>query len=201
MSDATSPRSALASIPRFGGASAALALRELPGSTILHLEGTRPSTKLDAVFAALGLAEPLAIGMSGGRDGARLLCIGPAIWLLVLDQSVVIPAALTLAGAVGQAFEAALDASHAHTGIEIGGSKATDFIAKGCALDLHPQKFPPGACAATGFAGMRTILWRASDGDRFALFVGRSYAISISQWLADAAAEYNEIPAMGVRDQ
>ncbi len=38
---------------------------------------------------------------------------------------------------------------------------------------------------------MRTILWRAPGGDRFDLFVGRSYAVSLWEWLLDAAAEYH----------
>lgn len=190
MPDLVPPRSALAHATPFSGTSAALALSERTGSRLLHLERARHGDELDAVLAALSLSAPPSLGQSGGRDGTWLLGLGPAIWLLVLEPPAVVPPALTLSGAMRLAFAAALDASHAHTRIEIAGAKADELIAKGCALDLHPRRFPPGACAAAGFAGMRTILWRAPGGDRFDLFVGRSYAVSLWEWLLDAAAEY-----------
>jgi len=192
MPDSVPPLSALAGAARFDGAGAALALAERTGSTLLHLEGARPGAALDAVLVALSLAEPPSLGNSGGRDGAWLLGLGPAIWLLALEQRATLPAALTLSGAAGLAFEVALDISHAYTRIEIAGGKADEVIAKGCALDLHPRRFPPGACAAAGLAGMRAILWRAPDRDRFDLFVGRSHAVSLWEWLIEAAAEYRE---------
>ncbi len=192
MADPVPPRSALAGAARFDGAGAALALAERTGSTLLHLEGARPGAALDAVLTALGLAEPPPLGNSGGRDGAWLLGLGPGIRLLALEQRATLPAALTLAGAAGLAFEAALDISHAYTRIEIAGGKAGELIAKGCALDLHPRRFPAGACAAAGFAGMRTIVWRAPDRDGFDLFVGRSHAVSLWEWLIEAATEYRE---------
>jgi sarcosine oxidase, subunit gamma len=197
MSDTVPPRSALASATRFEGTGNALALKEWPLSTLLHLEGAQPGPELNAFLAALGLSEPPAIGMSGGRNGTWLLCLGPAIWLLALDSQAAVPETFTLAGGTGRAFEMALDVSHAHTRIEITGERAAEFIAKSCALDLHPRKFAPRACATAGFAGMRTILWRTMDGAGFNLLVGRSYAASMWRWMIDASAEYNGFPDNG----
>jgi sarcosine oxidase subunit gamma len=201
MSDTVAPHSALANATAFNASGHLLTLRECAGSRLIHLEGACPGAELDAVLAVLGLAQPPNIGTSGGRDGARLLCLGPAIWLLVLDSQSFVPAALTLAGAMDSAFEVTVDTSHAYTRIQIGGTHAVEFIAKACALDLHPRKFVPGACAATGFAGMRTILWRAMDGDRFDLLVGRSYSVSLWEWMIDAAVEYNQDSATGITDK
>jgi heterotetrameric sarcosine oxidase gamma subunit len=161
---------------------------------LLHLEGFRSGTELDAVLAVLDLTELPSVGSTGGGGGAWLLCPGPSIWHLVVDPQTAVPPALTLAGAAGLAFDAALDMSHAYTRIEIAGRNAEELIAKGCSLDLHPRMFPPGACAATGFTGMRTILWRVPDSERFELFVGRSHAVSLWEWLLEAAAEYSETP-------
>lgn len=147
------------------------------------------------VLAALGLAELPEIGTSGGGDGARLLGLGPDIWLLVCDAPASAAGALTPGGPIGDAFDATLDTTHAYTRIGIGGTQAVEFIAKACALDLHPRHFEPGACAAAGFAGMRVIIWRAMDADRFDLLVGRSYAVSLWEWMIDGAAEYGAVPA------
>jgi sarcosine oxidase subunit gamma len=183
MSDTVLPRSALTAAPRIGSAEGVLAIREHTGSTLLHLEGERPGAELDAALMTLGLPTLPMTGASDGRDGARLLGIGPAIWLLVLNALVPPPTAL------GAAFDVALDVSHAYTRLAISGSRAADFIAKACALDLHPRIFRPGACAATAFTGMRTILWR-TDPDGFDLLVGRSYTMSLWQWMTDAATEF-----------
>jgi heterotetrameric sarcosine oxidase gamma subunit len=61
-------------------------------------------------------------------------------------------------------------------------------MAKGCAIDLHPRAFPIHACAAAGFAGTRTIIRRA-DAEGFELLIGRSHALSLWEWLVDAATE------------
>jgi sarcosine oxidase subunit gamma len=193
MSDSMMPRSALAGTVSLREVGHALALQEHPGSTLLYLEGSCPGSALSTVLAALGLAELPDIGRSGGRNGARLLGLGPDIWLLVCDASVSVPDALTLGGPIGHAFEVTLDKTHAYTRIEIRGIHAIEFIAKACALDLHPRNFALGACAAAGFAGMRVIMWR--EADQFDLLVGRSYAVSLWEWMVDAAAEYGVVPA------
>ncbi len=194
MSDINMPRSALAGAVSLRETDA-LVLREHAGSTLLHLEGPRPGAALDTILAALGLAELPEVGSSGGRDGARLQGLGPDIWLLVCDTPESAAGVLAPGGPIGEAFEATLDTTQAYTRIEIAGTQAVEFIAKACALDLHPRHFGPGACAAAGFAGMRAIIWRTMDADRFDLLVGRSYAVSLWEWMIDAAAEYGAVPA------
>lgn len=167
-----------------------LAFGEAAGSTLLHLEGARQGADVDAVSAEFGAAALPEPGHSTGGALAAILGLGPSIWLAVLPPQAPMPQVLSLAGASGRAFEAALDVSHAWTRIAIAGTMATEFLAKGSALDLHPRVFRPGACAVAGFAGLRTILWRAFDQPRFDLFVGRSHAAGLFDWLDDAAAEY-----------
>jgi sarcosine oxidase subunit gamma len=198
MSDIAPAHSALACVTPFGSAGCVLALGECPGSTLLHLEGARPGAALDAVVAGLALAHLPKIGGSGGYDGTRLLGLGPDIWMLAHDAASAVPDILAPGGLIGQAFEVTVDVSHAYTRIEIDGDHSVEFIAKACALDLHPRSFAPGACAATGFAGMRTILWRSADADRFELLIGRSYAVSLWEWMIDAAAEYGMAAATAI---
>jgi heterotetrameric sarcosine oxidase gamma subunit len=182
--DVTERRSALAGLaPTIRpGDAGGLELYEHAGSAILHLEGARQGQCLAAALERLQLAELPASGRSGGRDGGRLLSIGPSIWLFVGEP----PVPLTF---LDQAFDVALDVSDGWTRLVVSGRRSTELLAKGCALDFHPSRFPPGSCAATGFARMRVIVWRSLDA-RFDLFVGRSYALSLWDWLAEAALEF-----------
>lgn len=188
MSEIVAARSVLAGMTRLGG-SAALTVAEQPGNTVLHLEGARQCSELGSVLSALDLAALPVIGASGGRAGASLLGIGPSIWLLVIEPGTTESAMLATDGPVGSAFAAALDASHAYTHIALTGPKADELLAKGCAIDLHPRRFAPNACAVTALAGMRCIIWRVAD-QAFEILVGRSYAVSLWEWLRDVTAEY-----------
>lgn len=192
MSETVSVRSALAGVARLRGG-ATLTVAEQPGSTLLHLEGARQGTELGSVLSTLGLADIPAVGASGGRDGASLLGIGPSIWLLVMEPGTALPSTFAVAGPVGSAFVAAVDVSNAYTRIAITGPKADELLAKGCAIDLHPRRFPPDACAVAALAGMRCIIWHVAQ-EAFEILVGRSYAVSLWEWLRDVTAEYDAHP-------
>jgi heterotetrameric sarcosine oxidase gamma subunit len=155
-----------------------LSLRERSGGTITRLEGRRSGLALTGCLAAWGIADLPASGRC--ENGASvLLPVGPDIWFLLADA----PAPTE------GAFDLALDMTGAWTRIAISGANASVLLAKGCAIDLHPRMFAAGACAAAGFAGMRTAIWRTEAGG-FELLVGRSYALSLWEWLVDAASEY-----------
>ena len=174
-------RSALASVAAASAQSDGLALAEHRGARLNHLEGAREGAPLAALLASLEIPALPALGRSGGTSEARMLAIGPDVFLLVAQS----PPAADLA----QAFTAAVDLSDGWTRLVVTGAYAPDLLAAGCALDLHPRAFPPGACAVTGLAGMRTVVWRSAD-DRFDLMVGRSYARSMWDWLIESAAEF-----------
>jgi sarcosine oxidase subunit gamma len=182
--DVTERRSALAGVVATTrpGDAVGLELYEHAGSTILHLEGPRQGPGLAAALERLQLAELPASGRSGGGRGGQLLSIAPSTWLFVGEPAVPVTF-------LDEAFDVALDMSDGWTRLVISGRRSTELLAKGCALDFHPSRFQPGACAATGFARMRVIVWRSRDA-RFELFVGRSYALSLRAWLAEAALEF-----------
>jgi len=186
MLDAPSSESALDGVTPYRGNVGVLTMAEHGLTTLLHLEGARPGPELTTILANLALTALPAIGESGGRADAMLLSIGPSMWLLVAPAGP--PKELTTASATGGAFEVALDVSHAYGCIEIAGDKASELLAKGCVLDLHLRHFPPGACAATGLWGIRTIIRHLPD--RFHVLVTRSYAHSLWLRLLDAGREY-----------
>jgi len=176
MGSNASSRSALASAA-VATDPAGLSLSEHRGARLYHLEGARDRAPLATV---LGLPALPAIGHCAGTPDAQVLAIGPDIFMLVTQSP---------APDLAQAFAAVVDVSDGWTRIVVTGSHARDLLAQGCALDLHPQVFPPGTCAVTGFAGLRTFVWHAAE-DRFGLLVGRSYARALWDWLLESAAEF-----------
>jgi len=151
-----------------------LRLRERSRTIVRYLEGAR----------SLAAALP-SIGRSAGDARECLLGIGPDSWLFVAEDG-----ATASRGMDADRFDVALDQSHAWTRLSVSGSNALAVLAKGCVLDLDPQQFPPGACACTGFARMRVVLWLPGEESRYDLLVGRSYALSLWEWLSEAALEF-----------
>jgi methylglutamate dehydrogenase subunit D len=70
--------------------------------------------------------------------------------------------------------------------IRIMGPAARDVLAKGISLDLHPAAFPVGRSAQTGLHHTGVFLERVGD-DCYEIYVPRTYAASIWEWLIDAA--------------
>lgn len=189
MLDPHLPYSALTSVrasnaARTSTASTFVDLRELP-MPIVHLEGSR---------SGQSSVEKPGVGCSVTISGRHLLCLGPDIYWMVGSVHEPQPANMETRD-FGGGYAVLLDITDAWTCIGISGDQALAFLAKGCTLDLHPRHFPAASCAATGFARMRTIIWRPDDDLSFRLFVGRSYAYSLWEWLIDASVEFGFRPA------
>lgn len=145
-----------------------------------------------AVNAALGLDLPSRPG-TAAAGGVTALWLGPTEWLLVggVDQDAGLSGRLqdSLAGR----HAAVTDVSDNWTVIALSGLKALDVLAKGCPLDLHPRAFPPGSVAQSMIAQADVILHRTDDAGgapRLRLYVRRSFAQYLWDWLADAGLEY-----------
>ena len=144
-----------------------------------------PST----VEQALRLAWPKETGacLSGRAD---VICTGPTDWLVIAPDPDGAELLLLLDEAfMGSPFRAT-NVSQALSRIEIDGPDARALLAKGCSLDLHPSRFPPGRCARTRFAGMPVIV-RCIQQFAFECIVTSSYADYLRAWLTDAATEFS----------
>ena len=66
------------------------------------------------------------------------------------------------------------------------------MLAKGLPVDLHAGAFPPGTVVQGAIELIPALVHRPlrCGGDRFEIFVARSYAVSFWSWLTDAAAEF-----------
>ncbi len=69
------------------------------------------------------------------------------------------------------------------------GSDAREVLAKGIAIDLHPSQFAVGQSAQTGLHHTGVFLERVGA-DAYELFIQRTFAASIIEWLKDASLAY-----------
>lgn len=119
-----------------------------------------------------------------------ILAIGPERWLAVAPERASHDLAAALASALGGGLAAVTDLSHSRTVLRLTGPRTLELLAKGCALDLHRSKFPVGACAQ-GLLAQFGVLIHAVDGmPSLDLYVARSYALALWEWLGESAAEY-----------
>lgn len=121
-------------------------------------------------------------------DLPRVLCLGPGDWLLVSQPHQAATLREQLEPAASRCGLAWTEMTDGLAMLEVSGAAVRELLAKGCGLDLHPRAFPPGRCARTRLAQIAVVVdCRAAT--RFELYVARSHAAWLHDWLADAASE------------
>jgi sarcosine oxidase, subunit gamma len=84
------------------------------------------------------------------------------------------------------------DVSCASVVLELGGPRALDVLLRDCPLDIEGNAIPPGACAQTLFAQTSVIIHRPTKPGSWHLFIERSVAIHVWEWLLITAAKMME---------
>lgn len=194
-SDNKTRRSALEGVYRPGteGTNTAglVTLAERRGLRCVLLQ-SRGSTRhlSEIVKDSFGVRLPVTTGEIGGDESRTILTLGPDRWLLVVPPET---PSLDLedwrSALPGRNFSLT-DMSHNWSVIRIGGEARFDLLAKLCSLDMHPGYFPTGQCAQTELRGLYAILHQVDDRCSD-VWVMRSYAYTLWEWLTDAAAEFD----------
>jgi sarcosine oxidase, subunit gamma len=78
------------------------------------------------------------------------------------------------------------DVSSASVVLELRGPRALDVLMRDCTLDLEGDAVKPGNCAQTALAQVNVIIHRPRDADVWRLFVERSVATHLWDWLIDS---------------
>jgi sarcosine oxidase, subunit gamma len=167
----------------------------LPGGEVALSElrfaeqiGLRVRPPVAAYLAGVPL--PLEPNRVASMRRVRTLWLGPDEWLVTAPEG----AAPELIGRITRALarrQATVnDLSAGRAVIEITGGRGRALLEKGCGLDLHPRAFGPGSCAQTLFAKLPIILDQLSAAPAYRLFVRRSSARWLAEWLIDAAEEF-----------
>ncbi len=170
---------------------ATVTLREEPFLTMVDLRVDPNGQAASEAREVLGLRLPTSPATSVDNGTVTAIWLGPEEWLITTESRS--PAALEaqLRAAVGQHGGAAIDVSAQRTTLRLSGPHASDVLAKGCSLDLHPTVFSVGTAAQTmlGLAGV--ILIALDDtGTDYRILVRASFARYLADWLIDATEEF-----------
>lgn len=172
-------------------ASEVLTIKEIPFLGHVNLRGAIDNTDfMAAAEKVLGGALPLESNTFFKHGDNCILWCGPDEWLILTqpDQQTVLVEAMR--AAIGDTFAAVTDVSGGNTVLEISGSAAGDFIAKGTPLDLHPSVFSVGHCAQTVFAHAGMTIYLVDDEPTFRIVIRRSFSDYLATWILDAAQEF-----------
>lgn len=145
---------------------------------------------LDAVYQRLGVQLPLTPNTTTATDDLTAIWLGPDEWLLLADHDQSDALAADLQAALAGHFASIVDISAGQAVIRLCGSSALDVLARGCALDLDPSLFPPGACAQTLLARAQVLLLAVDAAPTFDIVVRRSFAPYVAAWLEDSCCQF-----------
>jgi methylglutamate dehydrogenase subunit D len=142
-------------------------------------------TQLEQAAAPLlGAALPTRVGEAIGAGQRQLLKTGPEqFWIL---DPATDDLAARLQAAVDPSTGAVTPLSHSRTRIIVEGAPARELLIQGIPLDLHSDVFRPGQFALTGLHHTPVLLLRSAQ-DRYEIFAMRTFALSVWEWLTDAA--------------
>ena len=138
---------------------------------------------LSAARTALDCALPMTPGYSSVSSHCIVLWMAPSTWLIVSTNG-------KLKDTLEVSYGETTDVSHTRTLMRMSGRNTRDLLSKGCALDLHPKVFQVGMCARTQLAHTPVILHLRDCAGGFDLYVPRSYAVHMWDWLNHAAKEF-----------
>lgn len=145
----------------------------------MHLDAAAQGAKV------LGFStEPSSVS---GSDPLALW-LSPDQWLLVSSRRDATGMARDCAESLGPVLHLVTDATDALHCLAIDGPGARTLLAMGSGIDFSAQSFAPGRCVRTRFAKVAAVI-HAVDRDRFEMYVDRSVAHYISEWLARAARD------------
>jgi len=176
--------SALGGEPPFVFALPGCEVRELPFVAKLRLQAMRGD---DAPLPAGARALLPETPNTGRGDDPAVLWRAPGDWLALsltlsaeeLERSI----AERLAGAA----ILIADVSSTSAVLELRGERALEILARDCTLDLEGSAIPPGDCAQTVIAQLSVLLHRPAAGDSWRLFVDRTAARHLRDWLVDSS--------------
>jgi len=176
---------------RFGfeGGELPLVLSEQPLGTLIQLSGWPDNFEQAAtpVLQRLGFAGLGDFNHAQAAGGLLAFRIAPERVLLRLASSVGLES-------LGEAAQTpALDLSHSRTVLRVAGAAAADLLARGLPIDLGAAVFPAGRFVQSGIHSIGVMVHRLADDNGapvFEIYVPRSYAVTIWEFLTESAVPF-----------
>jgi heterotetrameric sarcosine oxidase gamma subunit len=138
------------------------------------------------VGSALGVELPKRIDTPARSGAHRVFMVGPGRFWIAGPQGAWVA---SLRQAVPPEVGCLTALSHARVRLLLDGPCAREVLCQGISLDLHPEVFRCDAYALTGLRDTPVLLHRAGT-DRYELYVLRTFAEWIWEWLTDAALPF-----------
>lgn len=132
-----------------------------------------------------GVAELPRLGRLVLGEETTVICLVPGRFHVIASEP---GRAGRLEQAVPPEAGAVVDLSQARGGIRIAGPYAQNVLQKGLDLDLDPRVFPPLSAAQSVVDHMPVTVLRL-EAELFDLFTYRGFALSLWEWLTEAATE------------
>jgi sarcosine oxidase subunit gamma len=168
---------------------ATLSIREQQTPGLVRLQLLEDSAELRVM---IGAATGVTLAGPGSLSAnADLRCIWVAVgeWLWLTTPGGEVGLIARLAQCCGES-AVSTTVTDARVCVRVQGDSARALLAKGTGLDVHAAAFAVGRCTSTRFAQI-TVMIAREDGDAcFDLYVDRSQAAYLWQWLLDAAVEF-----------
>ena len=151
-------------------------------------DGTHASF-IDQAARHFSIALPIAPNTTARTDAVTAVWLGPRSWLLVAES----PGSplVDFSGkrdALNAAGGALFDLSASRVGFCLQGKGATDVLAIGCPLDLHPRAFRSGQCRQSMFGHVNALLLKTDEVPTFVIMVARSFARGVWHTLESGVA-------------
>jgi len=141
----------------------------------------------EAARTAAALQLPAQPTHWSGSDPAALW-MSPDQWLLVGEHASAEQLLELCRTRLGNLLYSATDASDALSCVRVEGRRARALLAMGSGVDIERSVLTPGRCLRTRFARVAVLLRVLAD-ERFELYVDRSIAHYLEQWLQRAARD------------
>lgn len=158
----------------------ALKIFEAPDFSLTQAAGF--DKRFEKAIAPIVGKLPSRTGMAVESEGRIIFRTGPLQFWFVGEEKDDLAAKLGSLCIVTPLF-------HGRARIALEGPLARDVLAKGIALDFHESAFTPGMFAMTGLHHT-PVLAHCISANRFDLYAMRTFAVTVWEWLTDAALEF-----------
>lgn len=160
-------------------------IKLLPDATLITVRCS-PET-LERVGEPAGLTFPREANRFTPDGATRVMRTGPDDWMIVDERADGPNMLAAIEDAFAGEHAAVLDVSGNRVRLSICGPDAHALMARACALDLDAPNFATGHCAGTIVARAQAFVLQTSDAPAYELFVRRSFATYLTDWLITAA--------------
>jgi sarcosine oxidase subunit gamma len=158
-------------------------LRPVNGRSMVQLR-VRPNG-VGTACESLQLPQPALQWRSG--DPA-MYWLAPDQWLITSDNKPSEEILSHIHQKLSLQLYAATDMSSSYVCFALEGPAARLILAMGCGIDMHPAAFKTGQCKRTNFASVLLFIVAVED-HHFDLYIDRSHANYLSEWLLNSAED------------